>query len=41
VPLTRAINAGHKFVYDELEEYLGVAQGRIEKLMARIANRAD
>ena len=41
VPLTRAINAGHKFVYDELEEYLGVAQGRIEHLMARIANRAD
>lgn len=41
VPLTRAINAGHKFVYDELDEYLKVAQGRVEKLMSRIANRAD
>jgi hypothetical protein len=41
VPLTRAINAGHKFVYDELDEYLKVAQDRIDKLMARIANRAD
>ena len=41
VPLTRAINAGHKFVYDELDEYLKVAQDRIDKLMARIANRAN
>jgi hypothetical protein len=41
VPLTRAINAGHKFVYSELEEYLAVAQQRVEKLMSRIANRAN
>lgn len=41
VPVTRAINAGHKFVYTELDEYLTVAQGRVEKLMARIANRAN
>lgn len=41
VPLTRAINAGHKFVYTELDEYLTVAQDRVEKLMSRIANRAN
>lgn len=41
VPLTRAINAGHKFVYGELDEHLKVAQERVEKLMARIANRAN
>lgn len=41
VPLTRAINAGHKFVYNELEEYLKVAQERVETLMSRIANRAN
>jgi len=39
VPLTRAINAGHKFVYDELREYLGVAQQRTQALMAKLANR--
>jgi hypothetical protein len=41
VPLTRAINAGHKFVYDDLENYVGVAQQRVEALMSRIANRAQ
>jgi len=41
VPMTRAINAGHKFVYGELDEYLKVAQERVEKLMAHIANRAN
>jgi len=39
VPLTRAVNAGHKFVYDELREYLGVAQQRVEALLNRLANR--
>jgi hypothetical protein len=39
--LTRAINAGHKFVYDDLENYVGVAQQRVEALMSRIANRAQ
>jgi hypothetical protein len=39
VPLTRAVNAGHKFVYDDLENYVGVAQQRVETLMSRIANR--
>lgn len=41
VPMTRAINAGHKFVYAELDEYLTVAQDRVERLMSRIANRAN
>jgi hypothetical protein len=41
VPMTLAINASHKFVYTELGEYLTVAQGRIEKLMSKIANRAN
>ena len=41
VPLTRAINAGHKFVYNDLNEYLNTAQSRIEKLLANIANRAQ
>lgn len=39
VPLTRAINAGHQFVYDELREHLGVAQQRAQALLAKLANR--
>jgi hypothetical protein len=39
VPLTRAVNAGHKFIYDELREYLMVAQQRVAALMSRLANR--
>lgn len=39
VPLTRAINAGHQFVYDDLREYLGLAQKRAEALLAKLANR--
>ena len=39
VPLTRAVNAGHKFVYDDLREYLGVAHQRVEALLNRLANR--
>lgn len=39
VPLTRALNAGHKFVYDDLREYLGMAQKRVEALLSRLANR--
>ena len=40
MPLTRAINVT-KFVYDELDEHLKVAQDRIDELMARIANRGQ
>lgn len=39
VPLTRALNAGHKFVYDDLREYLATAQKRVEALLNRLANR--
>jgi hypothetical protein len=39
VPLTRAVNAGHKFVYDELREYLALAQKRVEALLSTLANR--
>jgi hypothetical protein len=39
VPLTRAVNAGHKFVYDELREYLAIAQQRVEALLSTLANR--
>jgi nitrate/TMAO reductase-like tetraheme cytochrome c subunit len=41
VPLTRAINAGHQFVYKDLEDYLRLAQERVEGLMMRIANPAN
>ena len=39
VPMTRAINAGHKFVYTELDEHLNVAQERVQRLMSKIVNR--
>jgi hypothetical protein len=39
VPLTRAINAGHMFVYDELRTHLAVARQRVEALLASLANR--
>jgi hypothetical protein len=39
VPLTRAVNAGHKFVYDELRTYLAQAQERVQALQDRLANR--
>jgi hypothetical protein len=39
VPLTRAINAGHTFVYDELRDYLAQAQQRVSALLARLADQ--
>jgi hypothetical protein len=39
VPLTRAVNAGHRFVYDELREYLAIAQARVAALLSTLANR--
>lgn len=39
IPLTRAVNAGHRFVYDELREQLGEAQKRVAALMTQMANR--
>jgi hypothetical protein len=32
VPLSRAVNAGHRFVYDELREYVALAQKRVDAL---------
>lgn len=39
VPMSRAINAGHRFVYDELKSSLAQAQTRVEDLLSRLANR--
>ena len=39
IPLTRALNAGHKFIYDDLRDYLATAQARAEALLSRLANR--
>lgn len=37
VPLIEAVNAGHRFVYDDMHERLNVAQQRIEALLGRLA----
>jgi hypothetical protein len=39
VPLTRAVDAGHKFVYDDLKQFLAIAQTRVEGVLATLANR--
>jgi hypothetical protein len=39
IPLTRAVNAGHRFVYDELRDQLAEAQKRVTALMNDLANR--
>jgi len=41
VPLIQAIEAGHRFVYDQLNERLGVARTRTGALLARLANPPD
>ncbi len=38
VPLIEAVLAGHSFVFDRLEERLGVARRRAETLLERLAN---
>lgn len=38
VPLIQAIEAGHKFVYDELRERSDVARARTEALLKQLAN---
>ena len=38
-PLTRAVEAGHKFVYDDMKEYLALAHDQVEELLGRLANR--
>lgn len=39
VPLIRAVEAGHQFIYADLREYLAVARSRVEALLSNIANR--
>lgn len=39
VPMQRAVNAGHKFVYDDLQSALAVAQTRAEALLSKLANQ--
>jgi hypothetical protein len=36
IVLTRAINAGHRFVYDELQQYTDLAQQRTQALLAAL-----
>lgn len=38
VPLTQAADAGHRYVYDQLEERLGTARTRLAALQEQIAN---
>lgn len=40
VVITRAINAGHRFVYDELEEYTNAAQTRVQALLTALTTQA-
>lgn len=39
VPLKRAVDAGHRFEYGELREYLAVAQTRAGALLSNLSNR--
>ena len=38
VPLIQAVQAGHKFVYDDLKERLSLARQRMEALLGQLAN---
>ena len=38
VPVIQAVQAGHRFVYDELKERLNVARQRLEGLFGQLAN---
>lgn len=40
VPVIRAVNAGHRFVYDELLEYAAVAEKRVDALLMLIDSQA-
>jgi hypothetical protein len=40
IPLMRALDAGHRFVYDELKEQLAVAEQRVTALLSTMANRS-
>ena len=38
-PLTRAIAAGHRFVYQDMNDYLAVAQRLVQDLLGSLVNR--
>ena len=38
VPLVQAVQAGHKFVYDDLRERLSVARQRMEAMLWQLVN---
>jgi hypothetical protein len=38
-PLSRAIAAGHQFIYDDMRDYLAIAQRGIQDLLALLVNR--
>jgi hypothetical protein len=40
VPLIRAVNAGHQFVYDDLREYTALAQKRVDALLMMIDSQS-
>jgi hypothetical protein len=40
VPMTRAVNAGHRFVYDELLDYTAAAEKRVDALLKMIDSQA-
>ncbi len=40
VPMQRAVDAGHKFVYDDLQSSLALAQTRVGELLERLANQS-
>jgi len=41
VPLTQAVQAGHQFAFDEVQERLAVSHERTEALLGRLANQGD
>jgi len=38
IPVQRAVDAGHQFVYEDLREQLAVARTRVEALLSSLAN---
>jgi hypothetical protein len=40
VPLSEAVSSGHRFVFDQLQERLGVARSRANRLLDELANPA-
>jgi hypothetical protein len=38
VPLIQAVNSGHSFVFDDLQERLAVSRQRTERLLNKLTN---